>query len=42
MNVIPGEIQCKMLGASIEVWDNNGKQIKDEMGELILIQKSEY
>ena len=36
MNVVPGEIQCKMLGASIEVWDNNGKQIKDEMGELVL------
>ena len=36
MNVIPGEIQCKMLGASIEVCDNNGKQIKGEMGELVL------
>ena len=36
MNVIPGEIQCKMLGASVEVWDNNGKQIKGEMGELVL------
>ena len=36
MNVVPGEIQCKMLGASIEVWDNNGKQIKDQMGELVL------
>ncbi len=36
MNVIPGEIQCKMLGASIEVWDNNGKQIKGQMGELVL------
>ena len=36
MNVMPGEIQCKMLGASIEVWDNNGKQIKDQMGELVL------
>ena len=36
MNVVPGEIQCKMLGASIEVWDNNGKQLKGEMGELVL------
>ena len=36
MNVIPGEIQCKMLGASIEVLDNNGKQIIGEMGELVL------
>ena len=23
----PGEIQCKMLGASIEVWDHNGKKL---------------
>ena len=36
MNVVPGEIQCKMLGASIEVWDNNGKQLEGEMGELVL------
>ena len=34
--VIPGEIQCKMLGASIEVWDDNGKEIKNKMGELVL------
>ena len=26
MKVIPGEIQCKMLGASIEVWNDNGKK----------------
>ena len=24
MKVIPGEIQCKMLGASIDVWNDNG------------------
>ena len=36
MNVVPGEIQCKMLGASIEVWDDNGKEIKSKMGELVL------
>lgn len=34
--VIPGEIQCKMLGASIEVWDENGKEVKNKMGELVL------
>ena len=34
--VIPGEIQCKMLGASIEVWGDNGKEIKNKMGELVL------
>ena len=36
MKVIPGEIQCKMLGASIEVWNDNGKKVKNEMGELVL------
>ena len=36
MDVIPGEIQCKMLGASIEVWNDNGMEVKNEMGELVL------
>ena len=36
LEVIPGEIQCKMLGASIEVWDNEGKKVTAEMGELVL------
>ena len=26
-----GEIQCKMLGASIEVWDHNGKKIINQI-----------
>ena len=34
--VFPGEIQCKMLGAAIEVWDNDGKKVKRKMGELVL------
>ena len=29
--VIPGEIQCKMLGASIEVWDDNGEEIEIDL-----------
>ena len=33
---IPGEIQCKMLGASIEVWNDKGVQVVNEMGELVL------
>jgi acetoacetyl-CoA synthetase len=36
MDVIPGEIQCKMLGASVEVWNDSGREVKDEMGELVL------
>ena len=36
LDVIPGEIQCKMLGASVEVWNDNAKEIKNKMGELVL------
>jgi len=31
-----GEIQCKMLGASVEIWDCDGKKIKNRSGELVL------
>ena len=36
LEVIPGEIQCKMLGASIEVWNSEGNKVINEMGELVL------
>ncbi len=36
LDVVPGEIQCKMLGASVEVWNDNAKEIKNKMGELVL------
>ncbi len=36
LDVIPGEIQCKMLGASVEVWNDDAKKIKNQMGELVL------
>ena len=36
LEVIPGEIQCKMLGASVEVWNSEGKKVINEMGELVL------
>ena len=31
-----GEIQCKMLGASIEIWDSNRKSLYDSPGELVI------
>ena len=34
--VIPGEIQCKMLGAAVEVWDDRGRKLLNRMGELVL------
>ena len=36
MKVIPGEIQCKMLGAPVEVWNKFGKKILNQPGELVL------
>jgi acetoacetyl-CoA synthetase len=38
LGVIPGEIQCKMLGAAVEVWDDRGKQLLNKMGELVITQ----
>jgi acetoacetyl-CoA synthetase len=36
MPVIPGEIQCKMLGAAVEVWSADGNSITETPGELVL------
>ena len=36
--VIPGQIQCKMLGAAISVWDNDAKEVIETAGELVLTQ----
>jgi len=34
--VFPGEIQCKMLGASVEIWNEYGEEIENASGELVL------
>ena len=34
--VYAGEIQCRMLGANIEAWNDEGKPVYDEVGELII------
>ena len=31
-----GELQCRGLGAAIEAWDENGRPVLGEMGELVL------
>ena len=36
--VIPGEIQCKMLGAAVEVWNAEGNTLTEKAGELVLTQ----
>ncbi len=36
LSVHTGEIQCRMLGASVEAWNENGKAVEQELGELML------
>ena len=34
----PGEMQCRCLGAAVEAWDENGKALIDEVGELVCVR----
>jgi acetoacetyl-CoA synthetase len=34
----PGEMQACCLGADVQAWDDNGKQVIDEVGELVCVQ----
>ena len=36
MNQVPGQIRCKMLGAPVEVYDEKGNKVEEEVGELVL------
>lgn len=36
LSVHTGEIQCRMLGASVEAWNESGKAVEQELGELML------
>ena len=31
-----GELQCRALGARIEAWDENGRAVLDQMGDMVL------
>ena len=33
--LVPGEMQCRLLGCSVEAWDENGHSVIDEVGELV-------
>lgn len=33
-----GEIQCRGLGAKVEAWDDEGRALVDEVGELVLTE----
>ncbi len=36
--VCAGELQCRALGAKVESFDDNGKPLIDEMGELVITE----
>ena len=36
--VYAGEIQCRMLGCKIEAFDDDGKPVYNELGEMVIIQ----
>jgi acetoacetyl-CoA synthetase len=36
--VYEGEIQCRVLGCAVESWDEQGKSLSDELGELVLTE----
>lgn len=38
LSVRAGELQCRSLGAKVESFDENGKPLIDEMGELVLTE----
>jgi acetoacetyl-CoA synthetase len=38
MAQVPGEMQCRMLGAAVEAWNAQGEPVKDEVGELVCVQ----
>lgn len=34
----PGEMQCRCLGAAVEAWDEEGRPLIDEVGELVCVR----
>jgi acetoacetyl-CoA synthetase len=36
--VYDGEIQCRALGCAVESWDEHGRALEDELGELVLTE----
>lgn len=38
--VVPGQMQCRQLGHSVEAWDDNGEPVIDQVGELICTRPS--
>ena len=35
---VPGEMQARCLGADVQAWDEAGRELHDEVGELVCVQ----
>jgi acetoacetyl-CoA synthetase len=38
LGVYEGELQCRVLGCAVQAWDEHGRGLIDEVGELVLTQ----
>ncbi|HEU5398173.1 MAG TPA: acetoacetate--CoA ligase, partial [Gammaproteobacteria bacterium] len=36
--VYPGELQCRGLGMAVEIWDEDGRSLRGEPGELVCVK----
>jgi acetoacetyl-CoA synthetase len=36
--LIPGEMQCRLLGCAVEAWNEQGEPVSNEVGELVCTQ----
>jgi acetoacetyl-CoA synthetase len=36
--VYEGELQCRVLGCAVEAWDEEGRSVVDEVGELVITE----
>src|SRR5208282_208437 len=36
--VYEGELQCRALGCAVEAWDERGRSLHDEVGELVITE----
>ncbi|MES1979423.1 MAG: acetoacetate--CoA ligase [Pseudomonadota bacterium] len=36
--VVPGEMQCRVLGCAVEAWNEKGESVIDQVGELVCVQ----
>ncbi|MGH2864022.1 MAG: acetoacetate--CoA ligase [Solirubrobacteraceae bacterium] len=36
--VYEGELQCRALGCAVQAWDEQGRSVEDEVGELVIVE----